>query len=214
MHPVKRFFLKFMAVRSVVGRVARWVTYLIAFMLGLKFVGPFLTSAVYKSLLEQAAAIPLLGYLLDPEDWVLDQFIRNFAILLAVWTCALVAYCNFRDRVDELNEYLGYVSFLTRGVGTFLIALFMVFVGTGAYPVFALGEGPAGMQIVAIALFLFGLPGLFFSHYAQIGFKRSQLLDAVAPYAAVTFGLLTVAAMIYGAAADVIGLARFLLKHA
>jgi hypothetical protein len=213
MHPINALLHKFFAVRSLAGRVLRWLMYLAAFLFGLLFIGPFLTSAVYKSLLDQVAANPLLGYLLDPEDWILDQFIRNLAILLAVWTCAFAAYCRFKDRVKDLNLYFGYASFLTRGVGTFLIALFMLFAGIGMYPVLVLREGPAGIQIALLALVGFGLPGLFFSYYGKVDFKPNRLLDVVAPYAAVLCGLLTVAAMIYGATANVVGLARFILKH-
>lgn len=213
MNLIKTLLHKFFAIRSIVGLLFRWLLYLTAFVIGLWAVGPFLTSAVYKSLLDQVAASPLLGYLLSPEDWIIDQFIRNLAILLAVWTCAFAAYCRFKDRVNDLNVYFGYASFLTRGVGTFLIALFMLFSGIGMYPVLVLGERLAGIQIILLALVGFGLPGLFFSYYAKVGFKPNRLLDVVAPYAAVLFGLLTVVAMIYGATANVVGLVHFLLKH-
>lgn len=158
MHLIKTLLHKFFAVRSMVGLVFRWIMYLTAFVIGLWTIGPFITSAVYKSLLEQVASSPLLGYLLDPEDWILDQFVRNSAILLAVWTCAFAAYCKFKDRVNDLNVYFGYTTFLTRGAGTFLIALFMLFAGIGMYPVLVLHEGLAGIQIVLLALVGFGLP--------------------------------------------------------
>lgn len=213
MHLIKTLLNKFFAVRSIVGLVIRWAIYLTAFTIGLRAVGPFLTSAAYKSLIAQVATSPLLSYLLDPEDWIRDQIIRNLAILFAVWTCAFFVYHQHKDRVSDMNVYFGYASCLTRGVGTFLIALFMLFSGIGMFPILVLREGMVGSQIVLLALFKFGLPGLFFSHYAKVAFKPNPLLDIVALYAAILFGLLTVATMIYGATENVVGLARFLLKH-
>jgi|GEM_PF-4181151 len=212
MHYIKALLHKFFAVRSTLGRIGRWATYLIAFFVGLSIIGPFIASPAYKLLRDQIAARPLLGYLLDPGDWIRDQIVGYVGIVFAVWTCAFAAYCKFKDRVDDLNIYVGYASSLARGIGTFLITLFVLIAGIGISPVLGLHKESVHIPIVSLAFVGFGMPGLFFS-CAKVGFKRSSLLDNVAPHAVVVCGLLTAATIIYGATANLVGLARFLLKH-
>ncbi|WP_025374072.1 hypothetical protein [Advenella mimigardefordensis] len=213
MQYIKTLLQKLFTIRSLVGSIVRWIIYLTAFFTGLWAAGPLLTSAVYKEIIAQVSVNPLLGYLLDPGSWILDHLIRNLAPILAIWACAFASYYKFKDRAEDLNIYFGYASLLTNSIGTFLVALSMLFCGIGMYSVLVLHEVPVGIRIVSLALIGFGLPGLFFNYYVKIGFKPSPLLDNVAPYAAVLCGLLSVAAIFYGAIADVLGLIRFLLKH-
>ncbi|MEN4918459.1 hypothetical protein ABE485_07285 [Achromobacter spanius] len=102
---------------------------------------------------------------------------------------------------------------LTRGIGTFLITMFMLLAGIGMYPALAGREAWTGFSIVMLAFCGFGFPGLFFSWYAKVGFTPHRLLDAVAPYAAVLCGVLAILAVVYGAVSDLLGLALFLLKN-
>lgn len=187
--------------------------YLAAAFIGFWIFGPFLTSTAYKAMLEQVAASPLLGHLLDPEDWILDHFIQNLIPLLFIWTCAFASYRKFKDRVKDLNIYFGYISRFTSPIGKFLVTLFMFFCGIGMYSLFVLCEAPVGIRIIYLTLIGFGLPGLFFNYYSKIVFNPSRLLDTVAPSAALVFGVLSALAIFYSTTADFLKLIRFLLKH-
>lgn len=197
---------------SIAGHIVRCAIYLIMFFMGLWVAGPFLTSAAYRTIIEQAAGNPLLGYILDPSDWIFNKLIKNFALLFAVWAWAFAKYHKSKGDVKELNAYLGYVSFLTRGLEIFLVSLFMFFSGIGVYSLLILNEVAVGVITVFNGLIGFGLPGLFFSYYARLSFKPNPLLDIAAPRLAVLCGAISMVAFLFIFFRKYFGLTFFLFS--